>query len=110
MQKCELTGKGKQYGSNVSFSQRHTKKVWKPNLQTKTLVVRAHARICVASVWIRAVSRRWLITPPSHRRDGTLMAIACHTCPVLAVLWGAGDTLWPVASVPAVCGGLHPFT
>jgi len=39
VQKCELTGKGKQFGSNVSFSQRHTKKVWKPNLQTKTLVV-----------------------------------------------------------------------
>jgi len=39
MYKCELTGKGKQYGNNVSFSQRHTKKVWKPNLQTKTLVV-----------------------------------------------------------------------
>lgn len=36
---CELTGKGKQYGNNVSFSQRHTKKVWKPNLQTKTIVV-----------------------------------------------------------------------
>jgi large subunit ribosomal protein L28 len=39
MQKCDLTGKGKQYGNNVSFSQRHTKKVWKPNLQTKTLTV-----------------------------------------------------------------------
>jgi len=39
MQICELTGKGKQFGSNVSFSQRHTKKVWKPNLQTKTVVV-----------------------------------------------------------------------
>ncbi|MEI6751439.1 MAG: 50S ribosomal protein L28 [Candidatus Saccharibacteria bacterium] len=39
MQKCELTGKGKQYGSNVSFSQRHTKKVWKPNLQTKTITI-----------------------------------------------------------------------
>jgi len=39
MQKCDITGKGKQYGNNVSFSQRHTKKVWKPNLQTKTLVV-----------------------------------------------------------------------
>ena len=36
MQVCDLTGKGKQYGSNVSFSQRHTKKVWKPNLQAKT--------------------------------------------------------------------------
>lgn len=39
MQKCDITGKGKQYGSNVSFSQRHTKKVWSPNLQTKTFVV-----------------------------------------------------------------------
>jgi len=39
MQICDITGKGKQYGSNVSFSQRHTKKVWKPNLQTKTLVI-----------------------------------------------------------------------
>ena len=39
MQICEITGKGKQYGSNVSFSQRHTKKVWKPNLQTKTVTV-----------------------------------------------------------------------
>jgi large subunit ribosomal protein L28 len=39
MQKCDLTGKGKQFGSNVSFSQRHTKKVWKPNLQTKTLII-----------------------------------------------------------------------
>lgn len=39
MQKCDITGKGKQYGNNVSFSQRHTKKVWKPNLQTKTMVI-----------------------------------------------------------------------
>lgn len=39
MQKCEITGKGKQFGSNVSFSQRHTKKVWKPNLQVKTVMV-----------------------------------------------------------------------
>jgi len=39
MQKCELTGKGKQYGNNVSFSLRRTKKVWKPNLQKKTLIV-----------------------------------------------------------------------
>lgn len=35
-QKCDVTGKGKQYGHNVSFSQRRTNKVWKPNLQKKT--------------------------------------------------------------------------
>lgn len=39
MHKCELTGKGKQFGNNISFSQRHTKKVWKPNLQKKTILV-----------------------------------------------------------------------
>jgi len=39
MQVCDITGKGKQYGNNVSFSQRHTKKVWSPNLQKKTIIV-----------------------------------------------------------------------
>ncbi len=38
-QKCELTGKGKQFGNNVSFSMRHTKKVWLPNLQKKTFIL-----------------------------------------------------------------------
>jgi large subunit ribosomal protein L28 len=37
--RCELTGKGKQFGNNVSFSMRHTKRVWKPNLQKKTFIV-----------------------------------------------------------------------
>ena len=36
---CELTGKGKMYGHNVSFSQHKTRKVFKPNIQKKTLVV-----------------------------------------------------------------------
>lgn len=33
---CELTGKGKQFGHNVSFSLRRTQKIFKPNLQKKT--------------------------------------------------------------------------
>ena len=37
--RCELTGKGKQFGNSVSFSQRHVKRVWRPNLQKKTFVV-----------------------------------------------------------------------
>ncbi len=36
---CDLTGKGKQFGHNVSFSLRRTKRVFKPNLQKKTFVV-----------------------------------------------------------------------
>lgn len=38
-QRCELTGKGKQYGHNVPFSQKKTRKVWNPNLQKKTFFV-----------------------------------------------------------------------
>lgn len=37
--RCELTGKGKQYGHNVSFSLRRTKRVFRPNLQKKTFDV-----------------------------------------------------------------------
>lgn len=37
--RCELTGKGKQFGNNVSFSLRRTKRVFKPNLQKKTFLV-----------------------------------------------------------------------
>ena len=39
MQRLDFDKKGKQHGHNVSFSQRHTKKVWKPNLQVKTLTI-----------------------------------------------------------------------
>lgn len=34
---CDICGKGKQYGHNVSFSQRKTNKVWKPNLQRQRI-------------------------------------------------------------------------
>ncbi|TAH33634.1 50S ribosomal protein L28 [Candidatus Saccharibacteria bacterium] len=37
--RCELTGKGKMYGNNVSFSLRRTKRVFRPNLQKKTFMV-----------------------------------------------------------------------
>jgi len=36
---CELTGKGKQFGHNVSFSMRRTNRVFKPNLQKKTFEI-----------------------------------------------------------------------
>lgn len=37
--RCEITGKGKLHGNNVSFSLRRTKRVFKPNLQKKTFMV-----------------------------------------------------------------------
>ncbi len=56
--KCDLTGKGKQFGSNVSHSLRHTKKVWKPNLQTKTLIIGGQAvRLKLAASTIRTLKK-----------------------------------------------------
>ena len=64
MQKCELTGKGKQFGNNVSFSQRHTKKVWKPNLQTKTLVIDGRkVRMKLSTQAIRTLKKKGVIAP-----------------------------------------------
>ncbi len=63
MQKCELTGKGKQFGHNVSFSQRHTKKVWKPNLQTKTLIVDGKkVRMKLSTQAIRTLKKKGVLT------------------------------------------------
>ncbi|MCL5113062.1 MAG: 50S ribosomal protein L28 [Patescibacteria group bacterium] len=39
MQVCDISGKGKQFGNKISFSQRHIKRVWKPNLQHKTIEI-----------------------------------------------------------------------
>lgn len=38
-QKCEITGKGKQFGHRVSFSQRKTKHAWQPNLHKQTFLL-----------------------------------------------------------------------
>jgi large subunit ribosomal protein L28 len=37
--RCDLTGKGKQFGNNVSYSKQRTKRVFKPNLQKKTFLL-----------------------------------------------------------------------
>lgn len=62
MQKCDITGKGKQFGNNVSFSQRHTKRTWKPNLQTKTLVVDGKkVKMKVSTQAIRTLKKKGLL-------------------------------------------------
>jgi len=62
MQKCDLTGKGKQFGNYVSFAQRPTKKVWKPNLQTKTVVVDGKkVQLKVSTQAIRTLKKKGLI-------------------------------------------------
>ena len=62
MQKCDISGKGKQFGNNVSYSMRHTKKVWKPNLQTKTVIVDGRkVKLKLSTQAIRTLKKKNLI-------------------------------------------------
>jgi large subunit ribosomal protein L28 len=64
MRVCDITGKGKQYGNNVSFSQRHTKKVWEPNLQKKTLIVDGKkVTLKISTQALRTLKKKGLLTP-----------------------------------------------
>jgi large subunit ribosomal protein L28 len=50
---CELCGKGKQIGNNVSHSNIKTKRQWLPNLQTVKIVesgTTKKARICAKCI------------------------------------------------------------
>ena len=61
MQKCDVTGKGKQYGHNVSL--RRTRKVWKPNLQTKTVVIDGKkVKLNVTAAGIRTLKKKGVIS------------------------------------------------
>jgi len=63
MRKCDITGKGPQYGNNVSFSQRHTKKVWLPNLQKKTIIVDGKkVKLKVSTQAIRTLKKKGMLT------------------------------------------------
>jgi large subunit ribosomal protein L28 len=62
MKQCDVTGKGKQYGNNVSFSLRRTKKLWEPNLQTKTMVIDGKkVRLKVSTSAIRTLKKKGLL-------------------------------------------------
>jgi len=63
--RCELTGKGKQYGHNVSFSLRRTKRVFKPNIQKKTLVLNGQKiTMNISTKAIRTLKKKGLLTTP----------------------------------------------
>ena len=62
MRICDITGKGKQYGKNVSFSQRHTNKVWEPNLQKKTIIIDSKkVKLKVSAQAIRTLKKKGLL-------------------------------------------------
>ena len=59
---CEISGKGKMYGHNVSFSQRKTRKVFNPNIQKKTLVVDGKkVKVNISTSALRTLKKKGLI-------------------------------------------------
>ncbi len=65
MQKCDISGKGKQYGHNVSFSLRRTNKVWKPNLQSKTVMIDGKkVKLKISTHALRTLKKKGVITTP----------------------------------------------
>lgn len=59
---CEISGKGKMYGHNVSFSQHKTRKVFKPNTQKKTLLIGGKKlKINVSTAALRTLKKKGLI-------------------------------------------------
>jgi large subunit ribosomal protein L28 len=68
MKTCAITGKGKQFGNNVSFSQRHTKKVWEPNLQKKTLIIDGKkVKLRVSTQAIRTMKKNGMLIAPAAK-------------------------------------------
>lgn len=62
MQKCDITGKGKQYGHNVPFSLKKTKKTFKPNLQAKTVEIDGKkVKMKLSTAAIRTLKKKNLI-------------------------------------------------
>ena len=63
--RCELTGKGKQFGNNVSFSLHRNKRVFKPNLQKKTFVVDGQkVTMTLSTHAIRTLKKKGIIAQP----------------------------------------------
>ena len=62
MAKCDLTGKSKQYGHNVSFSLRRTKRVFKPNIQKKTVEINGQkVKMNLSTQAIRTLKKKGVI-------------------------------------------------
>ena len=64
MRRLDFDTKGKQHGHNVSHSKRHTKKVWQPNLQVKTLTVDGKkVKVKISTNALRSLKKKGLVQP-----------------------------------------------
>lgn len=67
--RCDLTGKGKQFGNKVSFSLRRTKRVFKPNLQKKTFTVDGQkVTMTLSTQAIRTLKKKGIIGTASQAK------------------------------------------
>jgi large subunit ribosomal protein L28 len=58
MSKCQVCGRGPQFGNNVSHSMRHTKRRWNPNIQKTTVTVAGKSRsMAVCTSCIKTMSK-----------------------------------------------------
>jgi large subunit ribosomal protein L28 len=58
MARCEICGKTKQSGNNVSHSKVHTKRVFRPNIQHTTIMVKGQKKkIKACTRCIRTMSK-----------------------------------------------------
>jgi large subunit ribosomal protein L28 len=73
MAKDDITGKRAISGNNVSFSMRHTKRTFKPNLQKKTLVVNGKkVRLTVAASTVRTLRKKGFLVNGSQVKNSTV--------------------------------------
>ena len=67
---CEITGKGKMYSHNVSFSQRKTRKVFKPNVSKRTLVINGQkVKANISTSALRTLKKKGLIEQPHAKTN-----------------------------------------
>ncbi|RME82122.1 MAG: 50S ribosomal protein L28 [Caldilineae bacterium] len=58
MAKCEICGKGPQFGNHVSFSQRHVKRRFNPNIQKRRMVIDGKVRqVKICSSCLKTMSK-----------------------------------------------------
>ena len=62
MAKCEICGKGPQFGHNVSHALNRTKRRWLPNIQKVTIAdARGTRRIRICRKCVRTLNRKLVV-------------------------------------------------
>ena len=80
---CELTGKGRQVGNNVSHAMNKTRRRWLPNLQNATLhsdILQEGVRVRLSTRAIRTIEKNggldsFLMGTPNRRLGPDALAI-----------------------------------